>query len=292
LLDANTGSIIFGGIDTAKYTGDLTRIQIYKDSNTKAFTSFIVALTSLQAVSITGSDTLTSRQFPIPVVLDSGTTLSYLPSDLAAQAWKEAGAVWEPQIDMAVIPCSRSSSGGHFSFGFAGPDGPVINVGMDELVLPLIPGGTPPKFDSGPYSGQDACEFGIQNFSTGTFLLGDSFLRSAYVVYDLVNNEVAMAATDFNSTETHVVAFPSLGAAIPSATLAPNQNQATDQPKYTTPAYKAMKGFEETAKPSATGGNSSEENAALRAPPFDGAGVVVLGVSMLFMMVGSGLFLL
>lgn len=302
-LDANTGSILFGGIDTAKYEGDLTRIDIYQDPRTRQYTSFIVALTSLQAVSVTGSDTLTSTIFPIPVVLDSGTTLSYLPSDLAQQAWHEAGAVWESQVEMAIIPCSRASSGGHFAFGFGGPDGPVIRVGMDELVLPLTQGQAP-VFDSGPYSGQDACEFGIQNITGGIYLLGDTFLRSAYVVYDLVNNQIGIAATDFNSTATNVVAFPSLGATIPSATIAPNQNRATDKPSYTTPAYSAMKGFGETATPTAVpsgsggggngnggndGGDGGDENAGMKAPPFDRSGVVVMGVTMVFVMLGSGI---
>jgi hypothetical protein len=35
-------------------------------------------------------------------------------------------------------------------------------------------------------------------------LLGDTFLRSAYVVYDLDNNEIAMAQANLNSTDTNV----------------------------------------------------------------------------------------
>ncbi len=63
---------MFGGIDTDKYHGDLARIQIYKDQQADNFTSFMVALTSVTAVSPSGTDALTSRELPIPVVLDSG----------------------------------------------------------------------------------------------------------------------------------------------------------------------------------------------------------------------------
>ena len=105
-------------------------------------------MTSLQAFSPSGSDKLTSRQFPIPVVLDSGTTLSYLPTDLAVQVWNEVGAVYSPEIDMAVLPCKMKTSKGFFSFGFAGPSGPKINVTMDELVLDLTTGPAP-TFTSG-----------------------------------------------------------------------------------------------------------------------------------------------
>ncbi|KAK4167256.1 mitochondrial elongation factor g 1-like protein [Cladorrhinum sp. PSN259] len=252
-LDSSSGSILFGGIDTGKYIGDLTRIDILSNSQ-KFYTSFMVPLTSLEATSSSGSDTLTSERFPIPVVLDSGTTLSYLPIDLAAQVWKEVGALYSPEFQLAVLPCDMANSKGHFSFGFAGPNGPRINVSMDELVLDLT-SGPAPVFSSGPYRGLTVCEFGIQNFTQAPYLLGDTFLRSAYVVYDLVNNQIGLAATDFNSTKTDVVPFPSLSAHIPSATAAQDQTAATNKPAVTTPAYAASAGFTERA-------GKGKENAA------------------------------
>jgi elongation factor G len=220
------------------------------------------------------------------------------------QVWKEVGAIYASDIDLAVIPCSMARSAGVFTFGFAGVNGPRISVDMTELVLPLTTGQAPP-FLSGPYKGQAACEFGIQNFTSDPFLLGDTFLRSAYVVYDLVNNEVGIAPTDFNSTGSNIVAFASYGAEIPSATVAPGQDQATARPSVTTPAYAASAGFLETADAGAAGGSGvggngsggngggdNGKNAGSRAPPFDVARVVVLGASMVFVMVGSGLFVM
>ncbi|KAJ4297302.1 hypothetical protein N0V88_004220 [Collariella sp. IMI 366227] len=280
-LDSSSGSILFGGIDTKKYKGELTRINIYPTSQ-DIFTSFLVALTSLEASSPSGQDTLTSIKFPVPVVLDSGTTLSYLPTDLAQQVWNEVGAIYSPQFQVAVLPCDMQNSKGYFSFGFAGPSGPRINVTMDELVLDLT-SGQPPIFSAGPYKGQDVCSFGIQNFTSAPYLLGDTFLRSAYVVYDLVNNQVGIAATDFNSTETNVVPFPSMSAHIPSATVAPDQNEVTKVPAVTDPAYAASKGFMD--------GEGGNENAAPGVPEAWGRGqMVVVGVSMVLTALGSGLF--
>ncbi|KAK0753807.1 mitochondrial elongation factor g 1-like protein [Schizothecium vesticola] len=249
-LDASSGSILFGGIDTEKYKGTLTSIQVYPTQENDIFTAFLVALTSLSAHSPSGSDTLTSYQLPIPVVLDSGTTLSYLPNDVAAQVWQEVGALYSPDANLAVVPCQLASSKGTFSFGFAGPSGPTISVSMDELVLDLT-SGLPPLFDSGPYNGMTMCEFGIQNLSAPPYLLGDTFLRSAYVVYDLVNNQVGIAETDFNATGSNVVAFASSGAPIPSATVAPNQGAVTDVPAATSPGYAARPGFTDSAGVSA-----------------------------------------
>jgi len=282
-LDASTGNILFGGIDTDKYVGDLSRIDIYKEGNAPVFTSFMVALTSLEAVSDSGTDTLTSRQFPIPVVLDSGTTLSYLPTDLAMQVWKEVGAVYSSDVELAVLPCNMASSKGKFTFGFAGANGPKISVSMDELVLDLT-NGQAPKFQSGPYAGQTACEFGIQNFSSDPFLLGDTFLRSAYVVYDLVNNQIAIAATDFNATSSNIVPFASSGAPIPSATEVQSEEaDVTVIPAVTSPAYAASKGFTGTA---------GKENVASMPSALDWSGLAVMGVAMGFMLLGGGIFAL
>jgi len=281
--DASSGSILFGGIDTDKYKGDLARIDIYKESGSDAFTAFIVAMTSLQAVSSTGTDSLTSTQFPIPAVLDSGTTLSYLPDDLAVQVWNEVGAVYSADIGVATVPCSMADSKGYFSFGLGGTGGPLINITMDELVLDLS-SGQAPTFTSGRYKGQTACEFGIQNLTGGPYLLGDTFLRSAYVVYDLVNNQIAIAPTDFNSTTSNVVAFASSGAPIPSATAAPNQGEISNTASATSASsMSASSGF---------AGSSGTKSAASAPAALDWSKMAIMGAAMGFTILGSGLSLL
>ncbi|KAG7422163.1 Elongation factor G [Fusarium oxysporum f. sp. rapae] len=197
-LDAKAGSILFGGVDTAKYVGDMHRIDIQKlDGH---YYHFVVALTSLVATSSSGSDVLTSDSFPIQAVLDSGTTLSYLPQDLAHEIWEEVGAVWSPYYGVAVLPCACGRNQGNFTFGFAGPDGPSISVGMDELVLSMTSdAANMPAFESGPYKGENICTFGIQNDTNDLYLLGNTFLRSAYVVYDLPSFTISAAAPAWES---------------------------------------------------------------------------------------------
>lgn len=256
--------------------GDLTRIRVLKDPFTNAISSFLVAMTSFSAHSPSGDDQLTSREFPIEVVLDSGTTLSYLPNDLASQIWQEVGAFYTADVGLAVLPCSMAASKGYFSFGFAGPNGPRINVTMDELVLPLSD--PPAKFQTGPYRGQDACEFGIQNASSDPFLLGDTFLRSAYVVYDLINNEIGIAPTRFNTTATNIVPFPSRGAEIPNSTVAPNQDAVTN-PSGASPTFGAQGGF-----------GVDTSNSAASAVAF-GRGQLGIVAMTMAVMVGAGGFL-
>jgi hypothetical protein len=278
-LDASTGSILFGGIDTDKYEGDLSRINVIKDESSNAFSSFTVYLSSVTANSSSGSDALSSSEFPIPVVLDSGTTLSYMPNDVATQIWDEVGAEYYASVGAALLPCSMASSKGQFIFGFAGDEGPKISVGMDELVLDLYTSGNNPEFPSGKYKGQEACEFGIQNFSSTPYLLGDTFLRSAYVVYDLVNNQIGLAKTDFNATSTNVVAFASSGAQIPSATAVANQPTSSATSSSGSGSLGASAGF-------------GEKSAGYTVPAFEWAQMGVMGAATIFMLVGSGFFLL
>ncbi|CAH0037749.1 unnamed protein product [Clonostachys rhizophaga] len=259
-LDANTGNILFGGVDTGKFDGPLTKIDVLLDEDADKYTEFVVLMSSLKATSPSGTDVLATSESAIEVLLDSGSTLSYLPTELAQAVWKEVGAKYQVSLGMAILPCSHSSHPGHFSFGFAGDGGPTINVTMDELVIDLT-NGDPPLLTSGPYAGEYLCAFGIQNYTTGTYVLGDTFLRSAYVVYDLENNQIGLAPTKFNSTETNVVPFPSKGASIPGATAAPVStttspiDSVVDFPMAETTNLKAADGFQD--------GDSPEESSVL-----------------------------
>lgn len=278
-LNANTGSILFGGIDTKKYTGNLTRLNVQPDHN--VYTHFTVAMTSIVASSSSGTDALTSTELPIDAVLDSGTTLSYLPDNLASQLWNEVGAYYDGNYAMAVLPCSYATHEGNFTFGFGGSDGPEIVVSMDELVVDLT-NGYQPEFSSGIYKGELVCEFGIQNYSSDVYLLGNTFLRSAYVVYDLVNNEIGLAQTDFNATESNIVAFESKGATIPSSTAAPNQNKTTKGSSATSTDLSAADGFQ-------TDTNSDSDSAASSLTAC-GSSLTVVGITIAFMLVGGGAF--
>ena len=69
-------------------------------------------------------------------------------------------------------------------------------------------------------NGEAACALGIDAAQGRPVLFGDTFLRSAYVVYDLVNNRIGIAQSNFNAGSSNIVAFASSGAPIPSATTA------------------------------------------------------------------------
>jgi hypothetical protein len=265
--EASTGSLLFSGIDTAKYSGSLTRLSLYPtaDNVSNSVTEFAVALTSVTAVSPSGTDRLGSANFPAIAILDSGTTMTLLPDDLVDTIWALASATPDSK-GLPSAPCSFASGAGYLSFGFGGPNsGAVVNVSIAELILPGALG----TYNSGPFKGGDVCEFGIMKVpSTGnpTYVLGDTFLRSAYVVYDLMNLEAALAQTDFNATGSNVVPFPSMNATVPSATPAPSQADIASGVVTTVPtslSASASFGAQSTAT-SGSGSGSKNAGSAVR----------------------------
>ncbi|RYP64828.1 hypothetical protein DL769_006503 [Monosporascus sp. CRB-8-3] len=206
---ADMGTILFGGVDTEKFVGELIAVPVLPDSRTDIYHSFTVTLSSL-ILNYTDGSTDTIVQQPVPVILDSGTTLTYLPAPMAGDIYSALGAVDDTSYTgLVYIDCAylRSESGLTFDFQFGGRSGPLVRVPINEMVLdnimeyaeiePLLPPGMP--------FADNVCSFGIHPGEEGVYLLGDTFLRSAYVVYDLENNEVAMAQAHINSSRSNVL---------------------------------------------------------------------------------------
>lgn len=89
-LASNTGVILFGGVDTNKYHGDLVSLPIQLDGQTGTISSFTVAWTGL-TVHGSGQSSDFSPSEPAPAILDSGTTDTLLPDDIANQIFNGVG---------------------------------------------------------------------------------------------------------------------------------------------------------------------------------------------------------
>ncbi|KAI1245804.1 hypothetical protein MGN70_012698 [Eutypa lata] len=287
---SETGTIMFGGIDTEKYIGELTAVPVIPDSDTDIYTSFTVTLSSL-IVNYTDADPFTAVSQAIPVILDSGTTLSYLPSRIADNIYEELGAVDDTSYTgLVYIDCEylRNSSGLTFDFQFGGSSGPLVRVPVDELVLDnvkeYIDQGLPlPDLDFA----DDVCSFGIQP-NTGVYLLGDTFLRSAYAVYDLDNNVVALAQANLNSTDTNVVEISSSG--IPDVSGVASQVSATQT---ATGLPGAGDNTDNVPTTTASAGASDSEGAGARAVPAPAwEAVAVAAFAGVAGLMGVGLFVL
>lgn len=77
-LEATSGTILFGGVDKAKYKGDLIAVPLEPDLSTSTFASFTVNMDSL-AISSLGRTTTLGSNISLLVHPDSGTTKMRLP---------------------------------------------------------------------------------------------------------------------------------------------------------------------------------------------------------------------
>ncbi|KAK3375456.1 aspartic peptidase domain-containing protein [Podospora didyma] len=213
-LDANTGNILFGGVDSEKYIGDLETLPIQAERG--VFAEFLITLTRLQL----GTQNI-GGDLALAVLLDTGSSLTYLPDTMVQAIYTQVGAQFDSDQGAAYVPCSLARNKTTMDFTFSSP---TISVDMNELVLDLVTSsGKRPTFQNGV----PACLFGIAPAGSGTNVLGDTFLRSAYVVYDLDNNQISLAPTKFNSTTTNVKEIGRGAGSVPGATVVANPVAAT-----------------------------------------------------------------
>jgi hypothetical protein len=198
-LDASTGSILFGGVDTDKFHGELQTLPIIAERG--VYAEFIIALTGMGQNGQNGS--LFQNQ-NVPVLLDSGSSLMYLPDSIARSLYSKYNARYDSSQGAAYVDCDLANQQGSLDFSFSGVK---ISVPLNELVIVAAVS-----------RGQPICLLGVGPAGNSVSVLGDTFLRSAYVVYDLANNEISLAQTNFNSTSQNVQEIRKGSDGVPNAT--------------------------------------------------------------------------
>lgn len=221
--DSQFGNILFGGVDRNKYSGDLVALPVQPDDRTGQITSFTVAFTGLSVMDSAGNNQLTRDNIAIPAILDTGATATYLPDDLANAIFEGVGVTTDPSYGN-VVPCSVGQEEATFVFQFGGTNGPTINVSLSQLVLPLLTlDGSTPTFSDG----SEACSFGIYAAGNDPILFGDTFLRSAYVVYDLDNDQIALAQARYDVQDSDIQEFEPNASGIPGVVSVASEAQVT-----------------------------------------------------------------
>ncbi|KAF5252636.1 hypothetical protein FANTH_2531 [Fusarium anthophilum] len=174
-LDSDRGAVIFGGLDTKKYTGHLEKRPIIPaESSPDGLTRYWVHLDGISLIQDDGSeDAVFSQTNGQPVLLDSGYTVSALPGAIfnkIVAAFPTAQRTPGAYVD---VDCSVADLKGTVDFKFGNT---VIKVPYADFI----------------WHNDDRCVLGV--FQDDEFpVLGDTFLRAAYVVYDWDNRNVWLA---------------------------------------------------------------------------------------------------
>ncbi|KAF3764418.1 acid protease [Cryphonectria parasitica EP155] len=240
---ASSGNLLFGAIDTTKFDGNLTRlqseysyymmmIQVIGINGSTSTSGGPIAITDDQDDDDSDSSgTYYSDEYLFTAIYSPPDTVSTLPTTIATQIWSMSGAYFHSVLEMAVISCDASSdttTNFTLQLGGEGSLGPIITTYMSDLVIPetdvnvtaLIAEYTYYDEDEDETDTTNLCLFGVQNYTASSYTLGSTLLRRTYSVFDLVNNEVAIAPVKFDATATsNIVPFTSYGATVPSSTL-------------------------------------------------------------------------
>ncbi|KAF2205412.1 acid protease [Delitschia confertaspora ATCC 74209] len=256
-LDASTGSILFGGVDSEKYIGSLSTLPIIPIQGS-IYAEFVIALTGL---GMNGQNGSLFNNDVIPVLLDSGSSLMYLPDRIVENLYNEFDAQYDSSQGAAFIDCAKANENTNLDFNFSGV---TISVPMNELVIV-----------AGTQRGQPICILGIGPAGSSTCVLGDTFLRSAYVVYNLDSNQIGLAQTNFNATKSSIAEIQSGSGGIPDASGVPNPVSTAA----------SASGGARIGNPSVTGTNTARSTGAAvpiaTAHPWLGAGAAVAGAGLL-----------
>jgi len=168
-----------------------------------------VTLTSVSFTDETGAVTqLSPEGYSQAALLDSGTSATLLTNDIYSAIAIGFGAVGVDDEGDTAVPCSYANSNASFSYQFGGSDGPTITVPVSQVVGPQ-------EYSASAFSDPSGgCVFGFGSPIDGVSILGDTFLRSAYVVFDIENNAAAIAQAKYNVSSSSIVVIPS-GTALP-----------------------------------------------------------------------------
>ncbi|KAG8670497.1 hypothetical protein FPOAC2_09856 [Fusarium poae] len=178
LDDDQSGHFLFGGVNKAKYTGPLVTfpIPLTDPSDTVAERLLVV----LEGFGTTNDGNSTSIDFyPRPVLLDSGTVMSRLTQDMALHVMTTLDGVITKEYG-AMVPCDKDHKYTlDFTFGEL-----TINVPLAYFLTKLS--------DDVGFDGVSYCKVFYDPKATD-IILGDDFLKGAYVVYDYENLEISLA---------------------------------------------------------------------------------------------------
>ena len=180
---------LFGAVDHAKYSGQLQTvpiINIYSRYYSRPI-RFDIVLNSMTLLS--SAQNISVSTTPIPALLDSGTTLTYLPRAIVSTLVSLLGGTLTLS-GFYSVKCSYNTRSAYLVFNFSGVR---IRVPLADLIL----------------NQGSQCYLGVMAQSADRIsglpyaILGDNFLRNAYIVYNLEDYEISLSQVPIQQQLQH-----------------------------------------------------------------------------------------
>ena len=122
-VSSSAGSVLFGGIDTTKYSGELVSFPVQQDNEGLGpqYLRYLVALTGVAFSSHIGSAAIVPDNYTASALLDSGNPLIELPDKYIAELLTGLGGT--VQDGFALVDCALRQVNASFDFEIGGPTG-------------------------------------------------------------------------------------------------------------------------------------------------------------------------
>ncbi|EGV65402.1 peptidase A1-like protein [Yamadazyma tenuis] len=169
----SSGTVLFGGIDHDKYSGDLVTLPVTNSDRLNV---------DVDSFGVGNSNISDGTSY----TLDSGSTNTWLPASALKSLADAAGAIYDSNIGAYVFSDCNSI--------------PEVSVNFNGISITI------PSTDVSKtlYSnnGNVLAQCGLLFFENNNYpTLGDNFLRHAYVVYDLDDREISLAQVVSSASE-------------------------------------------------------------------------------------------
>lgn len=201
-LGSDRGSVTYGGIDTKKFSGPLAKRPIIPAAQSPdGYTRYWIYMDGMSITKEDGSELeIFNKPNGQPVLLDSGYTVSTLPGPLFEKILEAfPSAHVESSSGDYLVDCDIIDSPGKVNFKFGDV---VVDVDYNDFIWQ--------QPDLG------ICKLGVSQDDDFP-VLGDTFLRAAYVVFDWDNQNIHVAANE--DCGTNLIPIGSGPDAVPASAI-------------------------------------------------------------------------
>lgn len=174
----SSGSLLFGGVDTAKFSGDLITIPIVKENGRYQHLKVELSDLKLPGVSRSPDPSQSPKRASISLFFDTGAVATYLPAWLVYEVWDAVGATSLDDDGFPFVNCDIMKSKSTFDLIFGSTS---ISILLSALIYP---------------KGGSCKVLVVENLGTSVHdegILGAFILSALYVVFDITNHEISLA---------------------------------------------------------------------------------------------------
>lgn len=198
-LEAESGKLLFGAIDTTRFNGSLTTLKIVNFEKLPwGAPSLTVTLDGANVTSHNGSTGLAFAKHPI--LFDSGSSFTQMPQEIYDRfATTVQGLSYIEEFDLYLVKCDTLHNY-TLDLTFSGQK---FEVPLSIFGLPMTKANDYGLYKvSKKYKKEEFCALELQPGTDNLWIAGDSLLRYFYVVYDLDFMEISIAPALYtNGTE-------------------------------------------------------------------------------------------